>query len=121
MAGEVSFNEFQMCREDSHRQLREIKEHMKAQDDNLDDLKELLIQMTEFVRLQRETNERTEKRLQALESNNKTSSNQFWQTKWFEWVIKGLVTLAVLITMAAVARDLMVEVLTKVLESGIMP
>jgi len=121
MAGEVSFNEFQMCREDSHRQLKEIKEHMKDQDDNVDDLKELLIQMTEFVRLQRETNERTEKRLQALESNNKTSSHQFWQTKWFEWVIKGLVTLAVLITLAAVARDVMVDVIAKVIEINLIP
>jgi hypothetical protein len=106
---EVTRQEFQMCQDHAREKFQNDKERLNGHSREIGDLTVLVAKMTEFVELQRQTNEDMAKRIRLLEERPKQPA--FYQCKWFDWVIKGLVIIAVLITGAAVGGELLVKIL----------
>ena len=116
---EIGIREFELCRQQAQEKFQDLKETSRYQGEEISDIKELLIQVTESVRLQSEINAKFDRRIEALENKRQSdTSPKFWQTKWFDYIVRGVIFLASLITAAAVAKDTLVEVLVNAMMKG---
>lgn len=72
-----------------------------------DYLKEAVIKLTQIV--EQITKENEQKKI--TQSDIKSQTVKPWQTKWFEWIVKSVCVIAVLLTMAAIGFNYFKEYL----------
>ncbi len=70
--------------------------------EEIDDLKAAVLKLTYII--------------DEMQKGKKAETTKPWQTKWFEWVIKSVCVIAVLITMAAIGVNYFKEYIAMVVK-----
>jgi len=83
-----SFVDKEICTERYGNTVKRLDKHSGQ----IDDLKDAVIVLKEILR-QQEQREQKEDKKPAL---------SFWQTKWFEWIVKTVCIIAIVVVMAAI-------------------
>ena len=118
MAGENSVTE-QSC-ERTHKgldkQLEVAERRLNAHSETITDLKIIISQLTQLLETTTKALETMEKRVAALEIAREDieEANGFWNSPGGQWIIKGSVTLALIITLAAIGQNVNPEFLASI-------
>ncbi len=118
MAGENSVTE-QSC-ERTHKgldkQLEVAERRLNAHSETITDLKIIISQLTQLLETTTKALETMEKRVAALETTREDieEANGFWNSPGGQWIIKGSVTLALIITLAAIGQNVNPEFLASI-------
>ena len=86
-----------LCNDRHQNTVKRLDKHSEE----IDDLKAAVIKLTQLVEFH-------EKRINAETSRG----NKFWQTKSFEWIVRTVCVIAVILTMAAVGINYFKEYLS---------
>lgn len=115
MAAENSVTE-QAC-ERTHKgldkQIESAEQRINAHSETIMDLKIIVGQLTQLLETTTKALETMEKRVSSLEmvQEDAEKANGFWNSTGGQWIIKGSVTLAIIITLAAIGHNVNPEFL----------
>jgi len=118
MAGENTVTE-QSC-ERTHKgidkQLEVAERRLNAHSETITDLKIIVGQLTQLLETTSKTLETMEKRVSTLETGREDAeeANGFWTSPGGQWIIKGTVVLALIITLAAIGQNVNPEFLANI-------
>ncbi|EHQ92079.1 hypothetical protein [Desulfosporosinus youngiae] len=118
MAGENLVTE-QSC-ERTHKgldkQMEVAERRLNAHSETITDLKIIITQLTQLLETTSKTLETMEKRVSALETAREYAeeASGFWSSSGGQWIIKGSVTLALIITLAAIGQNVNPEFLSSI-------
>ncbi|WP_407308542.1 hypothetical protein [Desulfosporosinus sp. SB140] len=95
------------------KQMETAEQRINAHSETITDLKIIVGQLTQLLENSTKALETMEKRVSSLEiaQENAEKANGFWNSPGGQWVIKGTVTLAVIVTLAAIGHNVNPEFL----------
>ncbi|AFQ46253.1 hypothetical protein [Desulfosporosinus meridiei] len=98
------------------KQLEVAERRLNAHSETITDLKIIITQLTQLLETTSKTLETMEKRISTLETLHEESSKEagFWQTPGGQWIIKGFVIIAIIITLAAIGQNVNPEFLASI-------
>ncbi|SDI38452.1 hypothetical protein [Desulfosporosinus hippei] len=98
------------------KQLEVAERRLNAHSETIIDLKIIITQLTQLLETSSKTLETMEKRISTLETFHEEATKEtgFWQTPGGQWIIKGFVILAIIITLAAIGQNVNPEFLSSI-------
>ena len=98
------------------KQLEVAERRLNAHSADITDLKIIISQLTQLLETTSKALETMEKRVATLETDREDAeeANGFWNSPGGQWIIKGSVTLALIITLAAIGQNVNPEFLSSI-------
>ncbi|MDQ7096953.1 hypothetical protein REC12_25490 [Desulfosporosinus sp. PR] len=89
------------------KQMETAEQKLNAHSETITDLKIIVGQLTQLLENTSKALETMEKRVSSLETAQEDveNGNGFWDSIGGQWIIKGVVTLAIIITLAAIRHN----------------
>jgi len=92
------------------KQMETAERRLNAHSETITDLKIIVGQLTQLLETTTKALETMEKRVSTLETAN---ANGFWLSPGGQWIIKGAVGLAIIVTLAAIGKDYAADIVAK--------
>jgi len=98
------------------KQMETAERRLNAHSETITDLKIIVGQLTQLLETTTKALETMEKRVSSLETAHEetTNVNGFWLSPGGQWIIKGAVGLAIIVTLAAIGKDYAADIVAKI-------